>query len=113
VAIHQQRGTYRADRHGPIGGVTDQREWTPTAADLARLGEAGRALVARVLADYALLPIDGLRLLEAGAVVDKIAALLALDRAGLTVGEVAALDRGELAWRQLFARHLDTLGIER
>ncbi len=110
AATHMLRGTHRPDRHGRLDGSRDQpAEWTPVDADLARLGVAGRTLVERIRRDYVLSPLDGVRVVQAGEVMDKIAALLALARTGFTPAEAATLDRSELGWRQLLARHLDSL----
>src|SRR5687768_10007700 len=101
AAIHMARGTFRQDRHHAASGLTPP-EWLPTPVDLERLGAAGRELIDRVLSDYAMATIDGLRLLEAAAICDKVASFRALDRTALTPTDAAAADRAELSWRVLY-----------
>lgn len=86
IAEHLARGTFRPYRHGPRPAANvlpmlpaPSKDWTPTPDDLAGLGDAGRALVARILAHYDPTTVEGLQLLEAARAADVLAALRAVE----------------------------------
>jgi hypothetical protein len=58
VSHYLHRGTYRADRHGPLPGnvvpmpMPAPGAWIPTDDDLASVGPAGREFIARMRESY-------------------------------------------------------------
>jgi hypothetical protein len=93
----------------PIPAAPAAPDWSPTPDDVARLGDAGRGLLTRVLRDVTVTPLGGLKLLAAAAIEDRLAASQAVDRTGLSPSEIVALDRNEQGWRTLQLRHLNAL----
>jgi hypothetical protein len=55
------------------------KDWAPTPEDLAGVGDAGRALVARIVEHYDPTTVEVLQLLEAARAVDVLAALRAVE----------------------------------
>src|SRR5262245_21626152 len=78
IADHLLNGTFRRDRHGAPAShevlmAAPAASWTPSADDLARLGDAGRGLVERIVAEYEFDVLEGAIVLEAGFVASALA----------------------------------------
>jgi hypothetical protein len=120
LSTHVRANTYRPDRHGSLPGnvvalpaPSRTETCAPTEADLANVGPAGRAFVARMLAEHdGLSPVDSALLIETGHVVAALAAVRGVDRRGRTLKEHAQLDRLELAWSKQFAALIAQLRVE-
>jgi len=100
LEAHLVRGTFRPGEHAyrtPAGPA-----WEPTAAQLAALGDDGRAFVARVLAGYVVGALEGELALEGAHAVDRLADVRA--RRHRAAGKrLALLDRQELAWTRVLS----------
>jgi len=94
-AEHLLRGTFNATRHTAL--LPPGPGWDPTPADLAALGDDGRAFVARIHAGYAVAVVDGVLVLDGAHAVDRLVAIRAA-RHRAAGKRLAALDRQELAW---------------
>ena len=84
VEVHVQRGTYRADRHGPwpLQSTPAAPAWEPSAADLAGLEEAGRLWLTEQHARCESTLMQGLLLVQAAHVVDSLATYQPLAASG-------------------------------
>lgn len=97
-------GGFRVTRHAhllkPVS--TTPAVWTPTEADLAGMGEAGRAFVARILDVYEPTLTEALQVLEAARAADVLAELRA----------EAAPDRRQLRlWSAYYTATIRMLGL--
>lgn len=114
IEEHLRRGTFKRSRHGhllrPSG---DDEGWQPTAADLQGLGAAGKRFVRTWLQRYSLSAAEGAVLLEAGWAIERLAALRAQSREGLTLREAGMLARLELGTSKLLAGLLAQLRVHR
>jgi len=102
---HLLRGTFNPTRHGPALAALEAAAapWAPTRAQLAALGAAGRAFLARVRASYELSTWEGELLLEAAVVTDRLAQVRRV-RVRADVKTCLALDKSEQLWvKQLTA----------
>src|SRR5262245_54919907 len=97
--MHAIRGTFNPTRHGPALAAleTSAAPWEPTRAQLAALGDDGRAFVARVRATYELSVMEGELLLEAAVVTDRLAQIRRT-RKSADVKTRLALDKCEQLW---------------
>src|SRR5262245_42271173 len=82
VHDHLRDGTFRPSRHGPrptnvLTMPVPASAWQPTPVDLVGLGDAGKALVERVLDEYEPSLTDGLQVIEAAHAADTLARLRA------------------------------------
>ena len=109
--VHVLRGTFRPERH-TLPSPAKSAEWVPTEPQLAGLHAAGRAFVARVLAEYQFTPMEGELVLETAQVCDRLAQL----RRALAGADVALrlkLDRVEQGWCRQFATFTNALKVHR
>jgi hypothetical protein len=107
VLEHLRNGTFRASRHAhrlaelvaPTGVV-----WTPSEADKAALGPAGRRLLDEVLDANTLTITDGHQLLEAARAADTLLRLRMEAEPNLTMVRL---------WSQHLCATLRALGLSR
>jgi hypothetical protein len=109
--VHWLRGTFRKDRH-TLPSSSKTAEWTPTEAQLAAVGQAGRAFVARVLAEYVFTPMEGELVLEAAQVCDRLAQIRQA-RGDADVALRLKLDRVEQGWLRQFSTLAFALKVSR
>ena len=109
--VHLLRGTFRKDRH-TLPSSSKTAEWTPTEKQLAALGPAGRAFVARALADYVFTPMEGALVLETAHVVDRLEQIRQT-RDGADVDLRLKLDRVEQGWLRQYATFMNALKLTR
>src|SRR5688572_2968232 len=103
-AAHVLRGTFRPDRHSrPSTDPAAGADWKPTRRDLAALGPAGRAFVARMRTEFQFDFAEGQLVLEAGHASDELKRLRAVDRDSLKAQQTGAHDRRLRQWSHHYA----------
>ncbi|HXG70038.1 MAG TPA: hypothetical protein VNJ04_05420 [Gemmatimonadaceae bacterium] len=100
-------GSYKPSRHRHLlERAVEPTDWQPSAADLALLGEAGRAFVGQMVAAFEFSLQDGVLLMEAAHAADACAHWRAEPRD-------ARSSRLALAWSKQLAALLHQLKASR
>jgi hypothetical protein len=80
LRLHLLRGTYRADRHGPIPSNLDTAEpeiaydWQPSETDLQQLGDVGKRFIHTALSNHEFNFVSGYLLLDMACTLDLLRA---------------------------------------
>lgn len=121
VEEHVLAGTYRRDRHGPLpsnvvqmpGATPPQTQgWTPAPAELGAVGKAGRQFVSEMLGAYEFTRSEGVLVIEAAHITDRLAALRSIARGSIEKAERLSLERLEQGWTRLLASVMCQLRVK-
>jgi len=104
TALKMLRGNPGKRRLAPEPAPS-KTEWAPPDGQLAALQAAGRAFVARLVANYVVDPLDGELVIELAVAQDRLAEIRAT-RGDCSATDRRALNRSELAWQKAYTTSL-------
>ena len=107
---HLLRGTFATRQKAQAALQIGMPTWTPTGAQVAALGEEGRAFVARLQTHVDQTVLEGELVLEAAVAVDRLAQIRR-ERDGCELKARLALDKCEQLWQKQLSGLLLSLRV--